>query len=167
MGKTKQTLRFRFTYEDRRHRPVSGVASRLGLKQMGRVRTKTVKKASRNVIEKYYSRLTLDFAINKRIAEEVAIIPTKRLRNKIAGFTTHLMKRIQRGPVRGISLKLQEEERERRMDFVPDESAINTELIEVDRDTMELLRSLNMSNLPGVVTSQSGAPPPVVAKQRR
>merc|ERR1711990_137311 len=67
----------------------------------------------------------------------VAIIPSKRLRNKIAGFTTHLMKRIQRGPVRGISLKLQEEERERRMDFVPEKSALETDSIEVDRDTME------------------------------
>jgi small subunit ribosomal protein S17e len=123
---------------------------------MGRVRTKTVKKASRQIIEKYYSRLTLDFATNKRLAEEVAIIPSKRLRNKIAGFTTHLMKRIQRGPVRGISLKLQEEERERRMDFVPDESAVNTEVIEVDRDTMDLLRSMSMANLPGV-TLQQGA----------
>jgi|AntAceMinimDraft_1070359.scaffolds.fasta_scaffold19766_2 ribosomal protein S17E len=43
--------------------------------------------ASRIIIEKYYSRLTLDFATNKRIAEDVAIIPSKRLRNKIAGFT--------------------------------------------------------------------------------
>jgi len=117
-----------------------------------------VKKASRQIIEKYYSRLTLDFATNKRMAEEVAIIPSKRLRNKIAGFTTHLMKRIQRGPVRGISLKLQEEERERRMDFVPDESALNTEAIEVDRDTMELLRSMSMANLPGVtLAATSGA----------
>lgn len=74
---------------------------------MGRVRTKTVKKAARVIIEKYYPRLTLDFHTNKCICSEVALIPTKRLRNKIAGFVTHLMKRIQRGPVRGISFKLQ------------------------------------------------------------
>jgi small subunit ribosomal protein S17e len=113
--------------------------------------------ASKAIIEAYYSRLTLDFNTNKRVAEEVAIIPTKRLRNKIAGFTTHVMKRIQRGPVRGISLKLQEEERERRMDFVPDQSAINTEVIEVDRDSMDMLRSLNCASLPGlVVTTTTG-----------
>merc|ERR1712146_53551 len=117
---------------------------------MGRVRTKTVKKASRVIIEKYYNRLTLDFHTNKRICEEVAIIQSKRVRNKIAGFTTHLMKRIQRGPVRGISLKLQEEERERRMDFVPDQSAINTEHIEVDADTLDMLRAMQMNGLPGV-----------------
>ncbi|KAL5054820.1 hypothetical protein RYX36_035502 [Vicia faba] len=118
---------------------------------MGRVRTKTVKKSSRQVIERYYSRMTLDFHTNKKILEEVALIPTKRLRNKIAGFSTHLMKRIQKGPVRGISLKLQEEERERRMDFVPDVSAIGTDHIEVDKETLEMLSALGMSEIPGVV----------------
>lgn len=68
--------------------------------------------------------LTTDFQTNKKICEEVAIITSKRLRNKIAGFVTHLMKRIQKGTVRGISLKMQEEARERRMDFVPEVSFI-------------------------------------------
>merc|ERR1712062_610593 len=76
---------------------------------MGRVRTKTIKKASRMIIEKYHTRLTMDFHTNKRICEDIAIIPSKRLRNQVAGFITHLMKRIKHAPVRGISIKLQEE----------------------------------------------------------
>lgn len=101
--------------------------------------------------------MTLDFHTNKKVLEEVAIIPSKRLRNKIAGFSTHLMKRIQKGPVRGISLKLQEEERERRMDFVPDESAIKTDNIEVDKETLEMLAQLGMAELPGVVKQAESA----------
>ena len=50
------------------------------------MRTKTVKKASKVIIEKYYTRLTMDFHTNKRVCEDVAIIPSKRLRNKIAGY---------------------------------------------------------------------------------
>lgn len=52
------------------------------------------------------------------------------------------MKRIQHGPVRGISLKLQEEERERRMDFVPETSALDKEVINVDSDTLAMIKSL-------------------------
>ncbi|KAG8914870.1 40S ribosomal protein S17 [Tulasnella sp. 419] len=130
---------------------------------MGRVRTKTVKRASRVLIEKYYPRLTLDFHTNKRIIDEVALVPSKRLRNKISGFTTHLMKRIQKGPVRGISFKLQEEERERKDNYVPEVSALDVREggLEVDPDTKDLLRALNFDSLPVTVSAPiTGYVPP-------
>merc|ERR1712184_234004 len=115
---------------------------------MGRVRTKTVKKASRRIIEKYYTKLGLDFYTNARIVDEVAIVPTKHLKNQIAGFITHTMKRIQKGPVRGISIKLQEEERERRDNYVPDQSAL-CEPLDLDDTTTEMLRpSTSKSRMP-------------------
>ncbi len=119
------------------------------------MRTKTVKKSARTIVEKYYPRLTLDFHTNKRIIDEIAITPSKRMRNKIAGFTTHLMKRIAKGPVRNISLKLQEEERERRLDFVPEVSALEQDVIHIDRETRDLLEGMGFGNMNGVVVSSS------------
>ncbi|KAF7591730.1 40S ribosomal protein S17 [Aspergillus hancockii] len=121
---------------------------------MGRVRTKTVKRSAKVIIERYYPKLTLDFEVNKKLCDEVAIIASKRLRNKIAGYTTHLMKRIQRGPVRGISFKLQEEERERKDQYVPEVSALDfsqhseTGKLDVDQDTKDLLKSIGFDAVP-------------------
>lgn len=79
------------------------------------------------------------------------------------------MTRIQKGPVRGISLKLQEEERERRMDFVPEVSAIDTDVIEVDPETREMLKELDLAKLPGLVLqqAQTGGRRPRLDRERR
>ncbi|CAA3027515.1 40S ribosomal S17 [Olea europaea subsp. europaea] len=37
------------------------------------------------------------------------------------------------------------------MDFVPDESAIKTDVIEVDQETHDMLTALGMADLPGVI----------------
>ncbi|KAI3915454.1 hypothetical protein MKW92_031928 [Papaver armeniacum] len=82
---------------------------------MGRVRTKTVKKSSCQVIERYCSRMTLDFHTNKKILEE----DSKRTSS-------------------WYFIEASTRRRERVMDFVPEESAIRTDLIEVDKDTIDI-----------------------------
>merc|ERR1739844_538911 len=93
------------------------------------------------------------------IIEEVALIPSKPLRNKIAGFITHLMKRLQRPTVRGISIELQEEERERRDNYVPDISALEQDIIEVDAETKDMLKMMDFQSIPGLqLTNNRGGP---------
>ena len=91
--------------------------------------------------------MSKDFHYNKRVCDDVALIPSKRIRNKVAGYATILMKRIEKGPVRGISLKLQEEERERKMEYIPKESEFNPSTLKLDKETREMLEHLKLEKL--------------------
>ena len=61
---------------------------------MGRIRQTFIKRAGDELIEKFEDRFTTDFEINKKVVEEVALISTKRLRNRIAGYITSKVKKM-------------------------------------------------------------------------
>ncbi|ABR56490.1 30S ribosomal protein S17e [Methanococcus aeolicus] len=61
---------------------------------MGRIRQTFIKRAGEDLVEKYEDRLTTDFETNKKVIDEVAEIATKRLRNRVAGYVTKKMKKV-------------------------------------------------------------------------
>ena len=108
---------------------------------MGRVTNKPIKNAAKEIIEKHYERCTKDFQTNKRLVDEVAVISSKKVRNQIAGYITRLMKRLENGPVKGISIQAWEEERERRDNIAPKVSILDRmKNQEVDPITAAMLK---------------------------
>jgi small subunit ribosomal protein S17e len=57
---------------------------------LGKVRTETVKRAAREVVERFPDKFTNEFEANKTAVNEVLIAPSKKLRNRIAGYVTRL-----------------------------------------------------------------------------
>lgn len=62
---------------------------------MGKVRPAYVKNTARMLLEKYPDKFTDDFEHNKRAVSEL-LQTSKRVRNRIAGYITRLVKRRQR-----------------------------------------------------------------------
>ncbi len=48
---------------------------------MGRIKNKIVKRASREIVEKFYGKLTEDFYLNKKIIEQVTDVTSKKIKN--------------------------------------------------------------------------------------
>ncbi len=59
---------------------------------MGRIRTKYIKRKSKEILREYGDKFGKDFEKNKEILDEIAEIPSKKIRNKIAGCIVHLLK---------------------------------------------------------------------------
>ncbi|MEM0004583.1 MAG: 30S ribosomal protein S17e [Desulfurococcaceae archaeon] len=58
---------------------------------MGKVKTKLVKRAARELLEKYPDLFKRDFNYNKQVVSKLTITSSKKLRNQIAGYITHLL----------------------------------------------------------------------------
>jgi len=57
---------------------------------LGKVRTDTVKRAARELVEKFPDRFTNEYEANKLAVNELMKAPSKKLRNLIAGYVTRL-----------------------------------------------------------------------------
>ncbi|MEM1715593.1 MAG: 30S ribosomal protein S17e, partial [Thermofilaceae archaeon] len=60
-------------------------------RSMGKVRPLYVKRTARRLLEKYPDKFTEDFEHNKRVVGQL-ISASKKVRNRIAGYITRLMK---------------------------------------------------------------------------
>ena len=60
---------------------------------MSRIRTKFVKSTTREIWAKHSDKFTKNFEENKKILESVAHVPSKKLRNMLAGYLTFLKKK--------------------------------------------------------------------------
>ncbi|MBS3064718.1 MAG: 30S ribosomal protein S17e [DPANN group archaeon] len=59
---------------------------------MGRIRSGRVKRQAEKLMSKYYANFRSSFAQNKLVLAQVAEIPTKKLRNLLAGYITKKIK---------------------------------------------------------------------------
>jgi small subunit ribosomal protein S17e len=58
--------------------------------KLGKVRTDTVKRISRELLRRFPDRFTGDFESDKQSVNDLVTTPSKRLRNRIAGYITRL-----------------------------------------------------------------------------
>lgn len=124
---------------------------------MGKVRGKSVKRAARSVVELYFSRVNKDFENNLSVVRDVTLTQNKKIRNQIAGYTTHLYKRIQNGVVKGIYIKSHEQEKERKESFIPKVGILDAEKVMVDTTTYSMIKKYDIEGNYVTVGSERAA----------
>jgi len=58
---------------------------------MGRIKTQLIKRISNKLFKEHRNELKEDFKENKDAVARLAVIPSKKIRNIIAGYVTRLM----------------------------------------------------------------------------
>lgn len=59
---------------------------------MGRIRTDSLKKLGNELLEKFSDRFTDNFDKNKEIIDELINLESKKIRNRLTGYITHIIK---------------------------------------------------------------------------
>ena len=67
-------------------RPISGG------KLVGKVRTETIKRIAKDLLERYPDKFTVGYEANRQIIDQIVDSRSKRLRNRISGYVTRLKK---------------------------------------------------------------------------
>jgi len=62
-------------------------------KVMGRIKLQLIKRTTRNLMKKYKEDFKENFEENKKLVEKFTNISNNKLRNRIAGYITKLMKK--------------------------------------------------------------------------
>lgn len=60
---------------------------------MGRIRTKWVKNIAEELVKKYPDKFSKDFDKNKKIINELEVMDTNSMRNKVAGCIVKFLKK--------------------------------------------------------------------------
>lgn len=60
---------------------------------MGRIKTKLIKRKTREVMLEYNDHFKEDFETNKKLVSQFVEVPSKKLRNTIAGYVTRLKRK--------------------------------------------------------------------------
>ena len=60
---------------------------------MGRIKTQLIKRTTHELIKGKEEEFSKDFDENKKLVDQYADVPSKKMRNVIAGYVTRLMKK--------------------------------------------------------------------------
>ena len=57
---------------------------------MGRIKTTLIKRVTREILEKHGDKFSKDFSENKEALSKIAYIPSRKIKNAVAGYAVRL-----------------------------------------------------------------------------